>query len=232
MTRALLPRWGLPQFLMMGLVSIAMVATTPGFLQATNSLMSAGQTLWSTSFLDANSVQPFVLPVSDPVERERAIDCLAEAVFYEAGFEPREGQQAVAQVVVNRVRDPNFPASICGVVYEGFSRKTGCQFSFVCDNSMFRRPPTEEQWLESKQVAEMAVSGFVLPEVGAATHYHADYVNPYWRPSLHEVTKVGTHIFYTWRGRAGEPSALRQPYEGGDVEIQQAAYAVLSDRAA
>src|SRR5436190_16516657 len=103
MTRALLlPRWGLPQFLLMALVSITMVATTPGFLQATNSLLGLPPLMASIE-PEPDGVQPFVLPAVNIAEHDQAVACLAQAVFYEAGFEPIDGQRAVAQVVVNRV---------------------------------------------------------------------------------------------------------------------------------
>ena len=231
MTRALLlPRWGLPQFLLMALVSITMVATTPGFLQATGSMLSGltgAPPLFPT---DPDGVQPFVLRAPSPAEQAQAVACLAQAVYYEAGTEPVEGQKAVAQVVVNRVRDPNFPASVCGVVYQGFKLRTGCQFSFVCDGSIFRRPPEQAQWDQAKAVATAALGGYVDTAVGAATHYHADYVKPWWRRSMVEVTQVGRHIFYTWPGHAGEPEALTQDYEGGELTIQQQAMATLQSR--
>jgi spore germination cell wall hydrolase CwlJ-like protein len=232
MTRALLlPRWGLPQFLLMALVSITMVAMTPGFLQATNSILS-GLANAQPQFMptDPNAVQPFLLSVDNPAERAQAVACLAQAVYYEAGNEPLTGQQAVAQVVLNRVRDPNFPASVCGVVFQGFKRSTGCQFSFVCDGSIFRRPPGEEQWESAKAVASAALNGYVEPTVGAATHYHADYVRPWWRRSMTKVTQVGQHIFYTWPGEAGRPTALTETYEGGELLVQQQAMASLNRR--
>jgi hypothetical protein len=226
MTRALLaPRWGLPQFLLMALVSITMVATTPGFLQATGALLQTSP--WPDFPVDPDRVQPFHLVASNSAERDQAIACLAEAVFFEAGIEPVEGQRAVAQVVVNRVRDPNFPASICGVVYHGYERMTGCQFSFVCDGSMFRSPPNEAEWEQAKAVAADALAGYVDEAVGTATHYHADYCRPWWKSSVVEVAEVGQHIFYAWPGHAGTPQALTQAYAGGELAIQQKVMAAL-----
>jgi len=224
MSRALLlPRWGLPQVLLMALVSITMVVTTPSFLRATGTALASPLLTF-----DPNAVQPFVLPAVDLADHEQAVACLAQAVFFEAGFEPVEGQRAVAQVVVNRVRDPNFPASVCGVVYQGYARKTGCQFSFVCDGSMFRRPPNEAQWEEAKTIALDALNGYVDGTVGAATHYHAEYCAPWWRKSMVEVTQIGQHVFYTWPGHAGTPQALTQAYQGGEMAIQQVAMAQLT----
>lgn len=165
---------------------------------------------------------PYHLPATDPTERAEAERCLAEAVYYEAGFEPQAGQRAVAQVVVNRVRDPNFPQSVCGVVYQGWKRATGCQFTFTCDGSLKRRPPTEDQMEAARVIARDALTGHVEPLVGTATHYHTDYVAPYWRTTLVEVTKVGQHIFYRWPGHAGEPEALTAQYAGGEDVVREA----------
>ena len=174
-----------------------------------------------------NEVQPFILPAASIAEHEQAVECLADAVYYEAGFEPLPGQRAVAQVVVNRVRDPNFPKSVCGVVFQGFKRKTGCQFSFVCDGSMKRRPPHAEQEAFARVVAEQALGGHVEKEVGTATHYHTDYVSPSWAPTLVEITQIGQHIFYRWPGKAGEPAALTYAYQGGEVQTWRKAASAL-----
>jgi spore germination cell wall hydrolase CwlJ-like protein len=216
---------------------LAVVAMTfaPGFAKAldvVSGVYGAGQNvlIGAAPFpaYDPNAVQPFVLNVPNPAERATAVGCLADAIYYEAGFEPLSGQRAVAQVIVNRVRDPNFPASVCGVVFEGYQRRTGCQFSFVCDGSMKRRPPHPEQEAFARMIADQALSGYVEKEVGTATHYHTDYVHPNWASNMVEVAQIGQHIFYHWRGRAGEPSHLSQPYKGGEVQVwQMAASAIL-----
>jgi hypothetical protein len=171
---------------------------------------------------------PFVLNARSPAERERAVRCLTNAVYYEAALEPLDGQRAVAQVVVNRLRDPNFPKSVCGVVYEGWERLTGCQFSFTCDGAL-ARGPIPALWERSRKVAEDALNGYVMAAVGAATHYHADYVAPYWAPALVKITQIGQHIFYRWPGAAGLPQALTAAYAGGELRLSEA---VLTGRAA
>jgi spore germination cell wall hydrolase CwlJ-like protein len=170
-----------------------------------------------------DTVAPFFLSAANPAERAQAVKCLSDAVYYEAGNEPEEGQRAVAQVVLNRVRDANFPDTVCGVVYQGWYRKTGCQFSFVCDGSLVRRPPSEEERARAAAVAAQALNGYVETAVGTATHYHTDYVDPYWNASVVEVAKVGAHIFYRWPGKAGEVAALNQPYAGDEVGFWTAA---------
>ena len=153
---------------------------------------------------------PLILPTVETGSTGRSsVDCLTEAVYYEAASEPEQGQRAVAQVVLNRVRHPSFPNSVCAVVYQGSERRTGCQFTFTCDGSL-RRPPARGLWLRARQVAESALSGRVEASVGMATHYHTDWVFPYWASSLKKITKVGTHIFYGWTGSWGRLAAFTE----------------------
>jgi hypothetical protein len=158
---------------------------------------------------------PFVLPV-DGVARDRAVACLTAAIYYEAGREPRDGQEAVAQVVLNRVRHPGFPKSVCGVIYEGAERATGCQFSFTCDGST-RRRPLPARWRAAEAVAMAALDGHVAAEVGASTHYHALSVRPAWRTTLVQTARIGAHVCAHGgerNGRVGAPSA-RRPARAG-----------------
>lgn len=122
-------------------------------------------------------------------------DCLSLAIYYEARSEPEAGQQAVAQVVLNRVRDPAYPDDVCSVVFQGSERRTGCQFSFTCDGSMARLPEGRA-WAQAREIAAAALSGRMAGPVGAATHYHTRAILPYWASSLSRVTTIGAHIFY------------------------------------
>ena len=140
---------------------------------------------------------------------DSSLKCLTAAIYYEAGSETLLGKRAVAQVVLNRVRHPSFPNSICGVVYEGSERPTGCQFTFTCDGSL-NRTPYPRAWERARAIARQALTGEVEPSVGMATHYHTDWVFPYWAPGLKKLAKVGTHIFYTWPGAWGRRSAFTQ----------------------
>lgn len=226
------PLPGLPQFIGMPGFSLLWLLTAITLLVAAPRIVTALQELSATAAPPAPPAEaaplppqapPFVFPAAIGAERERAVHCLAEAVYYEAGFEPVDGQRAVAQVVLNRVRDRNFPASVCGVVYQGVGRKTGCQFSFVCDGSRARRPPHQREWDKARSIAASALSGYVVAAVGTATHYHTDYVDPWWAPTVVRVAQVGAHIFYRWPGRAGQPDALSdERYEGGEVRFWQA----------
>lgn len=170
------------------------------------------------------AARPFVFRAASAADRERALRCLTQAVYYEAALEPTEGQEAVAQVVLNRVRDPNYPASVCGVVYQGAERTTGCQFSFTCDGAL-SRPPVAWAWARARTVAERALAGHVAARVGTATHYHADYVNAWWAPTLVKLDQIGAHIFYRWKGFSGETSAFRQSYAGREPVIDEARFA-------
>ncbi|MEZ5734644.1 MAG: cell wall hydrolase [Novosphingobium sp.] len=147
------------------------------------------------------------------LSRDSAIDCLTAAIYYEAGFEGEQGQRAVAQVVLNRVRHPAFPSSVCEVVYQGSERRTGCQFTFTCDGSL-KRKPAIGAWDRARQIAVQALDGKVEPSVGMATHYHANYVLPYWAPKLAKITAIGQHIFYRWSGFWGKRVAFSRSYTG------------------
>ena len=165
---------------------------------------------FSTSPMQA--ARPFAIRPDHELDYRRALLCLTQAVYYEAGFEPLAGRRAVAQVVLNRMRHPAFPKSVCGVVYQG-SRSPVCQFSFVCDGSLYREP-TPGNWREAKLVAEAALEGFVETAVGSATHYHADYVAPRWAPMLAKISQLGAHIFYRWPGSWGQRAAFSGRYIG------------------
>src|SRR5512139_1117383 len=156
---------------------------------------------------------PFDNKVQTPDDQQRSLNCLTAAIYYEARSEPEEGQRAVAQVVLNRVRHPAFPSTVCGVVYQGHERSTGCQFSFTCDGSM-NRPIQPRAWERSRLIAAQALAGSVYAPVGNATHYHTLAVHPYWAAYLQKSAIIGAHIFYRWNGTAGEASAFRQHYGG------------------
>jgi hypothetical protein len=135
----------------------------------------------------------------DPKDYARQERCLAEAVYFEARSEPEAGQSAVAQVVLNRVRSGNYPANVCGVVYQDRNRPFACQFSFACEGKSLR---IEEPgpWAVADRIAKNVISGDVYdPQVGEAVNYHANYVMPYWASTLQRVERIGHHIFYKLR---------------------------------
>lgn len=148
------------------------------------------------------------------VDRARALECLAAAIYYEAASESDDGQRAVAQVVLNRVRHPAFPATVCGVVYQGSERR-GCQFSFACDGAMARLP-SRVGWARAVRNAAAALAGYVYGPVGLATHYHTYAVTPSWNRTLVMTDAIGAHFFHRWKGYWGTPAAFSQRYRGGE----------------
>jgi len=147
-------------------------------------------------------------------DRARAMECLTAAIYYEAATEPDAGQQAVAQVVLNRVRHPAFPATVCGVVYQG-SERAGCQFSFACDGAT-ARVPSRGGWARAARVAAAALAGRVYAPVGLATHYHTYAVTPAWNRALVMTDAEGAHFFHRWKGWWGTAAAFSQRYAGGE----------------
>ena len=158
------------------------------------------------------AAKPFYSPGTG-ITHLRAAECLAQAVWYEAASESEAGQRAVAQVVLNRVAHPGWPASVCGVVYQGSERSTGCQFTFTCDGSLARRP-SGTSWARAQRIAADALAGSVYAPVGLATHYHTLWVNPYWAGSLDHIGTIGAHRFYRNRGAGGQAGAFSNAYAG------------------
>tara|TARA_R110000782_G_scaffold167129_5_gene259180 strand:- start:31399 stop:32406 length:1008 start_codon:yes stop_codon:yes gene_type:complete len=147
-----------------------------------------------------------------PLDRYRALNCLTSAIYYEAANEPDEGQRAVAQVVLNRVRHPAWPGSVCAVVYQGSERADLlCQFTFSCDGAMARAPDIRK-WARARRAAERALSGEIFAPVGYSTYYHTLAVRPDWSSKLNPVAVVGAHIFYEMRGINGTAAAFNMPY--------------------
>jgi spore germination cell wall hydrolase CwlJ-like protein len=173
------------------------------------------------------AARPFVAGSLDTGTQARALECLTSAIYYEAAQESTEGQRAVAQVVLNRVRHPAFPNSVCGVIYEGSTRVTGCQFTFTCDGSM-RQAPIPSLWNRARKVAAAALSGSVYAPVGYATHYHANYVVPYWASGLVKTSVEGAHIFYRWAGGWGQPLAFSDHWSGREGNPVALRYAALT----
>ena len=162
------------------------------------------------------SIQP-ALPfhvAGTALDKARALKCLTTAIYYEAANEPDDGQRAVAQVVLNRVRHPAFPATVCGVVFQG-SEKRGCQFSFACVVAM-ARAPARGAWDRAARAAAAALSGQVFAPVGMATHYHTYAVTPSWNRSLVMTGVFGAHFFHRWKGWWGTANAFRQAYRGNE----------------
>ncbi len=182
----------------------AKIATTPPDVP-----FAAAAPFVAPPFLTSNSVD----------DASRAADCLTAAVYYEARSQSEDGQRAVAQVVLNRVRDRAFPNSVCGVVYQGAERRTGCQFSFTCDGSM-KRAREPGAWDRARAVASAALGGSVYAPVGAATSFHTTSILPWWASSLARITTVGAHVFYRWQGALERALTFRQAYAGVEPGVR------------
>ena len=165
------------------------------------------------SALPVEAVAALKFGMVDGNTKATALRCLTQAVYYEAANEPLQGRRAVAQVVLNRMRHPAYPNSVCGVVYQGIERGWGCQFSFVCDGALLRAP-VPALWREAEGIASAALAGKLEPSVGTATHYHADYVLPKWAFQLAKITQLGRHIFYRFNGNWGRSLAFNARYSG------------------
>lgn len=164
------------------------------------------------------SIGPAARPmaqITSPTDRIRALTCLTAAIYYEAATEPDAGQRAVAQVILNRMAHPAFPKTVCGVVYQGSEKATGCQFTFSCDGSMARHPMAMF-WNRAEAVARAALGGYVYAPVGLATHYHTFQVHPYWDSSVDFIGQIGAHRFYRMEGLAGSPELFSATYRGGE----------------
>jgi spore germination cell wall hydrolase CwlJ-like protein len=153
--------------------------------------------------------KPNYVSLIDPKDNVRQMRCLAEAIYFESRGEPEQGQAAVAQVVLNRVRSGIYPTTVCGVVYQDRNRPFACQFSFACEGRSLRI--TEPgPWAVATRIAQEVVSGSNYnPRVGVAVNYHANYVAPFWAGYLRRVDRIGAHIFYAMRdGVNWAPGAL------------------------
>ncbi|MGR3541063.1 MAG: cell wall hydrolase [Hasllibacter sp.] len=169
--------------------------------------------LWWERAADAGAQHPPALDVvpGDGIEVEYTRDflseiaapalddegaCLAEAIYYEARGEPVRGQFAVAEVILNRVEDGQFPDTICEVVNQGTGRLNACQFSYTCDGipeRMAERPAARR----AEAIAHLTMRRIAPNDLTqGALYYHADYVDPYWADSFFETAKIGVHIFY------------------------------------
>ena len=160
----------------------------------------------------------------DTKQRAKAEKCLADAVYFESRGEPKRGQIAVAQVVMNRVFSGFYPNNVCGVVYQNAHRKLACQFTFACDGipDVVNEP---DMWAQAKEIAHDMLDGKLwLPEIGHSTHYHAYWVHPAWVREMRRMQKIGVHSFYRPRawGDGSEMPPLNQSLAKPDETAQKA----------
>ncbi|WP_406857415.1 cell wall hydrolase [Alsobacter sp. KACC 23698] len=178
------------------------IAAAPVSLDGLNALRSRSIALGSpgqagvTVAPKTDDLRPSYASLLDPENLNKEERCLAEAVYFEARSEPEEGQAAVAQVVLNRVKSGLYPASVCGVVYQNRHRKFACQFSFACEGKALRITETEHWKMAVRIAREVTFGQTYNADVGGATHYHANYVKPFWAKRLKKMDVIGRHIFY------------------------------------
>ncbi len=127
--------------------------------------------------------------------------CLALAVYYEARSEPFLGQVAVAEVVLNRADSARYPDDVCEVVTQGGTTRHRCQFSYYCDGKP-ESPQNRHAWRRAVVIAKLTRNGVISAELDDATHYHAIYVEPYWREHFDHIATIGRHLFYTTASRS------------------------------
>jgi spore germination cell wall hydrolase CwlJ-like protein len=163
---------------------------------------------------DGAAIASLVSFKPEHLKRAEALDseahCLAQAIYYESRNEPLAGQLAVAEVISNRVRDHRYPDSVCGVVFQGATRTTGCQFTFTCDGALGRKPKGTA-WEQAQEIAAHVLMNLAEDRTGGATHYHATYVDPVWSAGLIKTDKIGMHIFYRFP-RGSEWASVRQDF--------------------
>jgi spore germination cell wall hydrolase CwlJ-like protein len=141
-------------------------------------------------------------PIPASARTPAEMKCLATAIYFEARGEPERGQVAVAQVVLNRLKNPAYPSTICGVVYQNKNQRNRCQFSFACDG-IKDRITDRGAWTSAQALAKKVLGDdrtMFLADVGTSTHYHANYVRPRWARHMKKMQKIGRHIFYKTYG--------------------------------
>lgn len=188
-------------WLFLPVLALSLVNAEPGLSRWAMGVL--GVQAWSGE--QTKAVQAAALARS--IAAAQAKLCLTQAVYYEARGERLEGQEAVAQVVLNRVRDRKFPKTVCGVVFQGAARGHGCQFSFACDGSM-ERDVAGDAWRRAEAVASRALGGFVFAPVASATHYHTRAVSPYWSAHMTRVGAIGAHVFYNHTSQSSKAQSV------------------------
>jgi spore germination cell wall hydrolase CwlJ-like protein len=148
----------------------------------------------------------------DSKQRAKSEKCLAEAIYFESRGEPKRGQIAVAQVVMNRVFSGFYPNTVCGTVYQNSNRKLACQFTFACDGipDKIEEP---DMWTQANEIARDMLDGKLwLPEIGHSTHYHAYWVHPSWVNEMKKLYKIGVHSFYRPRAWGDTVEVPNHPF--------------------
>ena len=189
--------------------AIAGTMMAPGAAEDKLIVLAPPPTTPAVAALAPGQDQPNYAALIPPADSVRQMRCLAEAIYFESRSEPLEGQAAVGQVVLNRVRSGYYPADVCGVVYQDRERPFACQFSFACEGKALRIDEPGP-WAVAMRIAKEVVNGERYdPKLTYALNYHANYVYPFWAPMLTRLEKIGNHIFYAMRpGVVWAPGAV------------------------
>jgi spore germination cell wall hydrolase CwlJ-like protein len=177
--------------------SIRFMSLMLGFI----AFLAVVNSVYLLKYSTINTAHAATEEIQTVAQLKKDLECMALNVYREAGHEPIEGRIAVAQVTMNRVSHPDFPDTVCGVVYQKsvVYQKVVCQFSWYCDSAHRARPINQKAYAESMEVAKkVMLEKFRLNSLDEALYYHADYVNPRWR--LERIEKIGAHIFYKQKG--------------------------------
>lgn len=142
----------------------------------------------------ANQAQKLVANMSRPKSTSE-LECMAEALYFEARGESMAGQLAVAEVIYNRVKSPRFPNSVCGVINQGAERRFACQFTYNCDG----KPETihnRKVYEKLRKISYLVLKGKITDITKGATFYHNTTVNPKWARVFKRTRIIGPHYFY------------------------------------
>ncbi|QKV19780.1 cell wall hydrolase [Oricola thermophila] len=190
------------------LTRIAVMMAAYFFMAASGAALPAIHAAMQVFHIPAAHDLPRTMLAHPPIAYEMEATCLTAALYHEARGEPREGQLAVARVILNRMRSKAYPDTVCGVVYQGAEKPFRCQFSFACDRIPdFPREVAcfRELHALAREILENGMPGRLLPgdprewreaEFHEITHYHATYVSPYWADRIGRVGQIGRHVFY------------------------------------
>jgi spore germination cell wall hydrolase CwlJ-like protein len=166
-------------------------------------IISLGIVLSVFIFTDSQTAMPFRTNYfSLNAEAKEQVNCLAENIYFESAYEPREGQLAVAFVTINRMNSGHFENNICGVVKQKVGKT--CQFSWWCEEKNYSISTSKvltsgynSRYNDIRDLATYVYANYekIDDPTSGALFYHADYVNPKWK-NMVKTTQIGRHIFY------------------------------------
>ena len=198
-----------------------LVCARSWFRQRRSSLTSAVVAGAATALLAASVARATEIPADMKIDwgsivvSKDELMCLALNDYWEARSEVTAGRIAVARVVLNRAMDPRFPSNVCDVIKQTKvpGAKTGCQFSWYCDQKANDVPDSKE-WRDSIKIAVAVLQkdSSIPDPTGGALWYHADFLRPVWAAGFESTTIIGTHVFYREPDNARTLAQPRKPF--------------------